>query len=140
MNAEAKPKVICYLKVDQKNAPIFKYVKELEKYCYKKYEIEEWYIDIIRDKNCKLAPQFNRLIHEILESKKSYEKIVVLDNNQISTKEKGLSIIKTILLANGIQIEPMQRYYRGIQIPSLLDGIVNKFMDDEDNDIADLEI
>lgn len=135
MKVERKPKVICYLKVDQKNAPIYKYVKELEQYCHGKYEIEDWYIDIVSDKDCRQAPQFNRLVHEILESKKSYETIVVLDNNQISTEKEGVSLIKSILFANGIQIEPMQRYYREIYIPSMLDDIVIKYADEDVNEL-----
>lgn len=122
---------ICYLKVNSDDIPIYNRIKEIERFCFEKYKINEWYIDSL-GKGVSICPEFSRMIHKILETKDYCETIIMLDVFQISYKEYGRLVTKKILDNAGIELVTVNKK-SSFQVLSMFDTMKIQLIDRDNN-------
>ena len=109
MNEDKKQRVVCYLKVNQKDDPLFIYVKQLERYCHdendkndENYEIVGWYIDVIEEHKV-VNPALIRLMNDVTTQHNFCDVILTFNKNQLSITEHGVQSCENIFKSTGIK-------------------------------------
>lgn len=120
-----KQKAICYLRMSEKNGSKDEYVQKMEQAIKDKFEIVEWFIDIVDGKNA-VNPSLIRLFHKILTNTHDCDVIVTFNQLQFGIKDYSMNVVEKMLNALGIKwivIEHSMQLWNLSIIDVILDGI-----------------
>lgn len=131
------PNAICYLKVNRKDFPIYKCIKEIEKFCYEKYTIIDWYIDIVEDKKA-INPALCRLMNNIFTCHNLCDVIITLNKNQLSMKTDGKQACNRIFNSVGIDWVTIENKFVCRDF-SVVDTVNNILLSDTNHKIKEIE-
>lgn len=138
-----RKKAICYLRMSEKNGTKDEYVQKMEQAISDKFEIVDWYIDVVDGKKA-VNPSLIRLFQKILSNTHDFDIIVTLNQLQFGIKDHSMNMVEKIFNALGIKwiiIEHSMKLWNLSIIDVILDGMLSLHkskLDKLDSEIQEL--